>query len=203
MSLETDALDAAALAATNQTVAANNLKDSIDTLTTGYVDTKNRVDTELNLVDNTPDVNKPVSTAQQAESDTKQDILVDGDNISTVNGNSLLSGTPLVIARGQVEIPILNYDDRGSLRTPVLPVPLIGDVVNIAHLGHFQYNTVLEYVDDDEMVYVAVDPDDGVTPIGQWVLTLPAYEWKEIQKMFENALLWEWMEDEALRVITY
>jgi hypothetical protein len=203
MSLETDALDAAAAAATAQTVAANALKNAIDTLNTGYVSTKNKVDTELNLVDNTADVDKAVSTAAQAESDTKQDTLVDGINISTVNGLSLLSGTPLVVARGAVEIPKLVYASRASLRTPVDPLPLSGDVVNIITLGHFQYSTVFEYVDDDETVFEAVNPTNGITPIGQWVMILPAYEWTEAQKMFENAVLWEWMEDEQLRFNTY
>ena len=176
-------------------------------LYTGYATTKDTVDNDLNNVNNTSDVDKPVSTAQATALATKQATLVDGDNISTVNGNSLLSGTPLVIERGPVEVPILQYIDRATLRTPVLPVPLTGDVVNIPHLGHFQYYLVADYVevyvDDDETVFEAVNPSDGVTPIGQWVMTLPAYEFTEAQKMFENAVLWEWMEDEELRFNTY
>jgi hypothetical protein len=76
MSAETDALDAVALAATNQTIAANALKDAIELLEAGYATTKNTVDTELNLVDNTSDANKPVSIAAQTQSDTKQNTLV-------------------------------------------------------------------------------------------------------------------------------
>jgi hypothetical protein len=168
-------------------------------------DVVNRVDA-LNLVDNTADVDKPVSTAAQAESDTKQDTLVDGSNISTLNGISLLNGTPLVIGRGAVEIPVLSYANRASLRTPVLPIPSAGDILNIPHLGHFQYSTAFEFIDDDEMVFEAVDPADGLNPgnpIGQWVLTIPSYEWTEVQKMFSNAVLLEWMEDEELRFNTY
>jgi hypothetical protein len=199
MSLETDALDAASLAATNQTIAANSLKDAIDILTTAYATTKSTVDNNLNNVDNTSDADKPISTSALTEFLT----YVKTSNLATVNGQPLNTGQALVIARGQVEVPVLDYANRDSLRTPVLPVPLTGDVVNIAHLGHFQYITSFEYVDDDEMVFESVDPADGVTPIGQWVLSLPAYEFTEAQKMFENAVLFEWMEDEQLRFNTY
>jgi hypothetical protein len=203
MSLETDALDAAALAATNQTIAANALKDAINTLNTGYAATKTTVDTGLNLVENIADADKVISNLVAAALGLKQDNLVDLVNISTVNGVSLLSGAALVIARGPVETPKLVYASRASLRAPVTPLPASGDVVIITRLGHFQYSTLFEYIDDDEMVFEAVDPADGVTPVGQWVMTNPSYEWTEAQRMFENALLWEWMEDEALRVNTY
>ena len=186
-----------------QTAQSAVTKSSADSLVTSFQATKDKVDNELNNVDNTADADKPVSLAAQVESDTKQDILVDGDNISTVNGVSLLSGVALVIARGQVEIPVLAYENRGDLRTPVLPVPLTGDVVNIPNLGEFQYITSFEYIDDDETVFQSVTPLDNVTPIGQWVLSKPAYDWLEAQKLFSNAVLWEWMEDEQLRFNTH
>jgi hypothetical protein len=167
----------------------------VDNAVTAFTATTNTVDTELNNVDNTSDADKPVSTATATSIATRQPTLGDGDNISTINGLSVLSGTPLVIARGQVEIPVLSYENRATLRTPVLPVPLTGDVVTIPHLGQFQYTTTFEYFDDDEMVIQAVNPSDGVTPIGQWVLTLPAFDWTEIQKMFEHADTWERWED--------
>jgi hypothetical protein len=159
---------------------------------TASIDTINN---DLNNVDNTSDANKPVSSAGQTALDAKQPTLVSGTNISTINGVSILGGSPLVIARGQVEIPVLSYENRASLRTPVLPVPLTGDVVTISDLGHFQYTTTFEYFDDDEMVFQAVDPSDGVTPIGQWVMAFPAFEWSEAQKMFKHADTWERWED--------
>lgn len=163
----------------------------------------NRVTNELDLVDNTSDKDKPVSDAVTTLLALKQATLVSGDNISTVNGESILTGAPLVIARGQVEIPAITYETRASLRTPVTPIPITGDVVNIRHLGHFQFSSLLEFIDDDEMVIESVSPADGVTPVGQWVMTLPAYEWTEAQKMFEYATIWEWMEDEELRWSKY
>ena len=182
----------------------------VDAAVLAFTATTFTVENELNLVENTTDLNKVISTAVTAALLTKQATLVDGVNISTVNGNSLLGGGALVVERGRVEIPMLDYASRGGLRTPVIPIPLTGDVVNIAHLGHFQYSAVAdyveEYVDDDEMVFEAVDPVDGDNPgsiIGQWAMILPAFEYTEAQKMFENAVLFEWMEDEQLRFNTY
>jgi hypothetical protein len=190
-------------ATTSLTLAVGVQQLSVNSAVGLFDATTNKVNNELNLVDNTADIDKPISSSVQTAIDLKQNILVDGVNISTINGKSILSGTPLVIERGAVEVPALSYDNRDSLRTPILPTPLAGDVVNIPHLGYFQYDTVFEYVDDDETVFEAVDPSDGVTPIGQWVMSIPAFEFTEAQKMFENAVLWEWMEDEQLRFNTY
>jgi hypothetical protein len=49
-------------------------------------------------VDNTSDVNKPVSTAQATAIALKQDTLVSGTNIKTINGNSLLGSGNLAIS---------------------------------------------------------------------------------------------------------
>jgi hypothetical protein len=188
---------------TNLTTAVVAQQTSVDEVITDFAATTTKVTTELNLVDNTADADKPISTDTQTALDTKQPTLVSGDNISTINGESILSGSPLVIARGQVEIPLLQYEDRANLRTPVAPEPSTGDVVNIPNLGQLQYTSSFDYFDDDETVFEVVSSSDGVTPIGQWYLAIPAYEWLESQKMFENALLWEWMEDESTRHSTF
>jgi hypothetical protein len=52
----------------------------------------------LSNVDNTSDVNKPVSTAQATAIGLKQDTLVSGTNIKTINGNSILGSGNLVIS---------------------------------------------------------------------------------------------------------
>ena len=57
-------------------------------------------DIGLGNVDNTSDADKPVSTAQQTEIDTKQDTLVSGTNIKTVNGNTLLGSGDLSLTLG-------------------------------------------------------------------------------------------------------
>jgi len=57
-----------------------------------------KADVGLSNVDNTSDLNKPVSTATQNALDTKQVTLVSGTNIKTVNGNSILGSGDLVIS---------------------------------------------------------------------------------------------------------
>lgn len=49
-------------------------------------------DVGLGNVDNTSDANKPISTATATALSNKQDTLVSGDNIATINGNSILAG---------------------------------------------------------------------------------------------------------------
>jgi hypothetical protein len=52
----------------------------------------------LSNVDNTSDANKPVSTAQATAIGLKQDTLVSGTNIKTINGNSILGSGNLAIS---------------------------------------------------------------------------------------------------------
>lgn len=60
--------------------------------------TLNKSAVGLGNVDNTSDLNKPISTATQTALNAKQDSLVSGTNIKTVNSNSLLgSGNITVI----------------------------------------------------------------------------------------------------------
>lgn len=64
---------------------------------TGVV-TLDKADVGLSNVDNTSDANKPVSTAQAASIATKQDTLVSGTNIKTVNSTSLLGSGNIAIS---------------------------------------------------------------------------------------------------------
>jgi hypothetical protein len=52
----------------------------------------------LNNVDNTSDANKPVSSATQSALNAKQDTLVSGTNIKTVNNTSLLGSGNIAIS---------------------------------------------------------------------------------------------------------
>jgi hypothetical protein len=52
----------------------------------------------LNNVDNTSDANKPVSSATQSALNAKQDTLVSGTNIKTVNGTSVLGSGNISIS---------------------------------------------------------------------------------------------------------
>lgn len=56
-----------------------------------------KADIGLEKVDNTSDINKPVSKATQIELNKKQNILISGISIKTINGVSLLGSGNLEI----------------------------------------------------------------------------------------------------------
>jgi len=62
--------------------------------------TLNKTDVGLSNVDNTSDLNKPISTAEQTALNAKQATLVSGTNIKTINGTTLLGSGDLVISGG-------------------------------------------------------------------------------------------------------
>lgn len=62
--------------------------------------TLDKGDVGLGDVDNTSDANKPVSMAQQTALDSKQDTLISGTNIRTINGQSILGSGNLVLTGG-------------------------------------------------------------------------------------------------------
>ena len=68
---------------------------------TGSV-TLDKTDVGLSNVDNTSDVNKPISTATQTALDAKQATLVSGTNIKTINGTSVLGSGDITISGGGV-----------------------------------------------------------------------------------------------------
>lgn len=68
---------------------------------TGSV-TLDKSDVGLSNVDNTSDVNKPISTATQNALDSKQATLVSGTNIKTINGTSVLGSGDITISSGGV-----------------------------------------------------------------------------------------------------
>lgn len=61
-------------------------------------------DVGLSSVDNTSDANKPVSTATQTALNLKQDTLVSGTNIKTINSTSVLGSGNLVVSGAQPDI---------------------------------------------------------------------------------------------------
>lgn len=81
----------------------------------------------LGNVDNTSDANKPVSTAQATAIALKQNTLVSGSNIKTVNGGSIVGSGDLVVSGGGVA---LGHDDLLQLRTDntnIFPDPFFSD----------------------------------------------------------------------------
>ena len=67
---------------------------------TGTVSGVTKAMVGLGNADNTSDANKPVSTSTQAAINLKQDALVSGTNIKTVNGNTLLGSGDVVVGGG-------------------------------------------------------------------------------------------------------
>lgn len=73
-------------------------------------------DVGLGNVDNTTDLLKPISTATQTALDLKQDDLVSGTNIKTINGSSILGSGDIVITGGgassdfQENSQLISYD---------------------------------------------------------------------------------------------
>lgn len=115
------ALTAAQLAAINSGITSaliTNYNNHIANINNPHSVTKAQVG--LGNVDNTSDLDKPISTATQAVLDDKQDELVSGTNIKTLNGESLLgSGNienyPII----DVEtLPTTNINSKVLYRTP-------------------------------------------------------------------------------------
>lgn len=73
----------------------SNTVDSVNGLTGVVVLGKTEIG--LGNVDNTSDANKPISTATQTGLNLKQDTLVSGTNIKTINSNTLLGSGNFVI----------------------------------------------------------------------------------------------------------
>lgn len=157
-----------------------------------FVGVTSRVNTGLNHVDNIADIDKPVSTLTQTALGTKQANLVSGVTISTVNGQSLLEGAPLVIARSATSLNAVAYDDRATLRSSVSQ---IDDSTVISGLGLFMWVNTRDEPDDDETCFT--------TATGQWLLKTPAWDLLAAWDMIEKSVMDDWMEDESKRYAVY
>ena len=196
-------VDAVALLDTSvqaNTTQSTVTKAAADALVLLFQATKDSVDNDLNNVTNTADADKIISDLVQTALGLKQANLVSGTNISTVNGQSLLSGAPIVIADSPTSFTSLSYANKGTLRTPLdeNDLPLIDHTVTVKELGQFMFVTTTDEPDDDETCFTAVHPTTGV-PIGQWLLEQPAHEWLDAHHSMERSQLREWMDDEYLR----
>jgi hypothetical protein len=101
----------------------------------------------LGNVDNTSDANKPVSTVTQTALNAKQDTLVSGTNIKTINNTSLLGSGNITISGGDTSglVPYTGATTNVDLGTNNLtankiqlsPTPTLGTLAT----GHLYWDT--------------------------------------------------------------
>ena len=106
------------------------VSDNLTTLTSHTGNTSNphsvtKAQVGLGNVDNTSDASKPISTAVQTALNAKQDTLVSGTNIKTLNGESLLGAGNLVLqlAADQPSAVTYTYDASGRVETTTETLP--------------------------------------------------------------------------------
>jgi hypothetical protein len=189
-------IESSVAALTTSTTALVNAVGSqqiiVTNAVTAFANTTSRVSNGLNNVDNTHDIDKPISTLAQTALDIKQATLVSGVNISTVNGQSLLGGQPLVIARSATSLNNVAYDDRSTLRTMS---PEVDDSTVVAGLGLFMWVSTQLEPDDDETCFT--------TSAGQWILRIPSSDLIAAWGQFEDEYFNDWIEDEPKRFAAY
>lgn len=179
-------------ATTTLTTAVGVQQQALTKAVSAFVGITSRVNDGLNLVNNTPDLSKPVSIATKAALDLKQAALVSGLNISTINGFSLLGGEPLVIVRSATSLNRVAYDDRGALRAST---PQVDDSTLIEGLGLFMWVDSVVEPDDDETCFT--------TSSGQWLLQAPAWDLISAWGLHDSAYADDWREDESSRFAAY
>jgi hypothetical protein len=191
MTIETEV--AALTTATNSLVSAVlTQQTAVTSAVSNFADTTSTVNNDLNFVDNVRDANKPISIATQTALDAKQVNLVSGSNISTINGVSILSGTPLVVERGATSLVSLAYEDRATLKSDPAggnPPNIVDDSVVVEGLGMFMWVDTQIEPDDDETCF-------STPSTGQWLLVTPAFDLIEAYELVEDAYVDEFIEDQ-------
>ena len=106
------------------------VSDNLTTLTSHTGNTSNphsvtKAQVGLGNVDNTSDASKPISTAVQTALNAKQNTLVSGTNIKTLNGESLLGAgnLELQLAADQPSAVSYTYDASGRVETTTETLP--------------------------------------------------------------------------------
>jgi hypothetical protein len=193
MTIETE-VAALTTATTSLTDAVLTQQASVDAARALFAATSSTVENDLNLVDNTADADKPVSTATQTALDAKQLTLISGDNISTINGQSILSGVPLVVERGATSLATLAYDQRSTLKldpTGGNPANVVDDSVVVEGIGLFMWVATQLEPDDDETCF-------STPSSGQWLLVTPAFDLLAAYELVEDAYIDEFIEDQYI-----
>ena len=186
--------------------AVGTQQTAVATAVAGFATTTARV-AALDKVENTTDLGKRISTAVQAALDAKQPTLESGVNISTVNGQSLLGGQPLVIARSATSLNSVLYDNRATLRATTSQVD---DSTLVEGLGLFMWVNTQTEPDDDETCFntpavsaLVLGVLTVTTPAGQWLLQAPSLDLIAAWNLHETAYTDDWREDEPKRFAAY
>ena len=114
----------------------------------------------LGNVDNTSDANKPISTATQTALNAKQDTLVSGNNIKTVNGNSIVGSGGISV--GTVTSVGLSMPSAFTVSNS----PVIGSgTINVVGAG-----TTSQYVrGDGQLATLPSSPSGGGASISYYL----------------------------------
>ena len=88
------------------------------TITTSSPASLTKSDVGLGNVDNTSDVNKPVSTATQTALNSKQSTLVSGTNIKTINGSSILGSGNISVSGGSSGYYVFGSNSSSAYNAP-------------------------------------------------------------------------------------
>lgn len=186
-----DGLAAITASTTALTLAVGAQQTAVIGAVAGFAATTARV-SALNLVDNTADALKPISTSVQSALDTKQPKLVSGENIKRVNGVDLTGGGDIVIVRSATSLNAVAYNDRGTLRAMS---PEVDDSTVVEGLGVFMWVASKEEPDEDETCFT--------TTLGQWLLATPAPDLLEAWAFHDTSFADDWREDEPKRFAAY
>ena len=106
-------------------ISAGNIVAGISAISITHInDTNNphnvtKAQVGLGNVDNTSDLNKPISNLVTAALATKQNLLVSGANIKTINGQSLLGSGDLILANAVTSVN--DFTGAVSLTTDNIP----------------------------------------------------------------------------------
>ena len=143
-----------------------NIQNHISSILNPHNVTKEQIG--LNNVDNTSDLNKPISTATQTALDTKQDTLVSGTSIKTINGQNVLGNGNLSL------LTSTNPAITGSITEQVYN--LTGAEINPAN-GTIQYKTVSANTTFTETLISGQSVILRLINANSYTITFPAITW--------------------------